>query len=80
MAVLSYKRRKGLPSSDFIFPGERKYPIPDKRHARNALARAAQNLGPEGEAKVKRAVRRKYPSIKVEGEPAKKRADRHERR
>jgi hypothetical protein len=42
VAKLTTKRRKALPKSDFALPGERKYPMPDKAHAANAKARAAQ--------------------------------------
>lgn len=42
MADLTTKRRKALPKSDFGMPGERKYPMPDKPHARDAKARASQ--------------------------------------
>lgn len=44
MAELSTKRRKGLRSSVFGLPSERKYPMPDRAHAANAKARAAQQL------------------------------------
>lgn len=80
MAVLSSTQRKRLLSQEFVFPAERKYPIEDASHARNALARAAQHLGSEGQAKVKAAVKRRYPSISVEGGKASKRNDRAERR
>jgi len=42
MAKLSAKVRKRLPASDFGEPGKRKFPMPDKAHARNAKARASQ--------------------------------------
>ena len=42
MAELSTNRRKHLKDSQFGLPDERKYPMPDKAHARNAKARAAQ--------------------------------------
>lgn len=42
MADLSTKRRNKLPSTEFGLPGSRKYPMPDKAHAANAKARAAQ--------------------------------------
>ena len=42
MAKLSDKQRDKLPDSQFGLPEERKYPMPDKAHARNAKARAAQ--------------------------------------
>ena len=42
MAELSTNRRKHLKDSQFGLPDERKYPVPDKAHARNAKARAAQ--------------------------------------
>lgn len=80
MAKLSSTQRNRLASNEFVFPKERKYPIEDASHARNALARASQHLGPEGKAKVRAAVKRKYPNISVEGEAAGKRNDRAERR
>lgn len=42
MAKLTTKRRKKLKKSTFGLPGSRKYPMPDKRHAANAKARATQ--------------------------------------
>ena len=60
--VLTSKARSHLKASSFALPGGR-YPIPDKAHARNALARVAQNGTPEEQAKVKRAVARKFPTI-----------------
>jgi hypothetical protein len=43
---LSTKDRKKLSKKSFALPGKRKYPIPDKAHARNALARVAQHGTP----------------------------------
>ncbi len=42
MSVLTTKRRNKLPKSDFGMPGERKFPMPDKAHARNAKSRASE--------------------------------------
>lgn len=42
MAKLRAAKRNKLPKSSFGMPGERKYPMPDKSHARNAKARASQ--------------------------------------
>jgi hypothetical protein len=42
MADLTTKKRAALPKSDFGMPGERKYPMPDASHAKNAKARASQ--------------------------------------
>ena len=42
MAELSTTKRNSEPKSDFGLPDERKYPMPDKSHARNAKARASQ--------------------------------------
>lgn len=42
MAKLNAKARKGLRSSQFALPGQRKYPIHDRSHAANAKARATQ--------------------------------------
>ena len=63
MAKLTSKERKKLPSGSFVFPGDRSYPIPDKAHARNALARVAQHGSPAQKAKVKAAVHKKFPGI-----------------
>lgn len=42
MAKLTSKARKGLPTSEFALPGERKYPVDTKNRARNAKARASE--------------------------------------
>lgn len=60
---LSTKDRKKLSKKSFALPGKRKYPIPDKAHARNALARVAQNGTPKEQKKVKAAVKKRFPSI-----------------
>lgn len=44
MAVLSSAARKGLRSSVFGLPSQRKYPMPDASHAANAKARATQMM------------------------------------
>ena len=59
----STKKRKKLNKKSFALPGKRKYPIPDKKHARNALARVAQNGTPAEQKKVKAAVKKRFPSI-----------------
>ncbi len=64
MSKLSYSKRKRMKSSSFAIPEKRKYPIPDKSHAINALARVSQYGSPSEKAKVRRAVYRKYPSLK----------------
>lgn len=63
---LTTKARNALPDSDFVFPKERKYPIPDEKHARVALSRVSANGTPEEQKKVRAAVRKKFPSIEVE--------------
>lgn len=66
MAKLSYKARQKLPGSAFAVDHiKRKYPIHDIAHARNALARVAAHGTPQEKAKVKRAVYKKYPSLKL---------------
>ena len=57
MSKLTTKSRKAVPKAEFGLPGERKYPMPDKAHAANAKARAAQqvkagNLSPSSKAKI----------------------------
>ena len=59
MATLTEKQRDKLPDSKFGLPEEHKYPMPDKSHARNAKARASQqvdkgNLSKADEKKIDR--------------------------
>jgi len=44
MAELKTKSRNKLPAKDFAEPDKRAYPIEDKTHARNAKARASQQV------------------------------------
>jgi hypothetical protein len=67
MAKLSSAARKAIPTKSFAEPDKRKYPIEDEAHARNALARVEQSGTPAEKAKVKAAVRKKYPSIGKSG-------------
>jgi hypothetical protein len=60
---LSSKDRKKLSKKSFALPDKRKYPIPDEAHARNALARVAQNGTPAEQKKVKAAVKKRFPDI-----------------
>lgn len=62
MAKLKAKSRKRMKPSSFALPRKR-YPIHDKAHARNALARVAQHGSRSEQARVRAAVHRRYPSI-----------------
>lgn len=66
MAALTSKERKKLPTKDFAGP-DRSYPIQDKSHARNALARVSQHGSSAEKAEVRRKVERKFPSIDSKG-------------
>lgn len=61
---LTAEGRKHIAEHNFALPAERKYPIHDLAHARNALARVAQHGTPEEKKKVQAAVYRKYPALK----------------
>ena len=72
--TLSYKERQGLSKSQFALPGKGSgpegkqggsYPIPDESHARNALARVSQHGSEVEKAKVRAAVKKKFPGIKI---------------
>lgn len=63
MAKLTTKGRKHIKAKNFALP-ERRYPIHDRSHAANALARVAQYGTPAEKKKVKAAVYKKYPSLK----------------
>ena len=62
MAKLTAAKRNALPSSAFVFPKTRKFPIEDASHKRNALSRAAAKGG-SVEKKVRAAVHRRDPSL-----------------
>ena len=64
MAKLTSKKRNALPSKDFAVPA-RKYPVNDRSHARNALARVSQNGTPEEKERVRAAVKRKFKAMTV---------------
>jgi hypothetical protein len=66
MAKLTTGERNALPATDFAGP-DRSFPVNDASHARNALARASQ-FHPELKEKIREKVRRKFPSIKLDGE------------
>ena len=63
MAELTTKQRDRMAKSEFAIPGKRAYPLNDKNHARNALARVSQHGSPAEKAKVRAAVKSKFPSI-----------------
>jgi hypothetical protein len=63
VADLSADARNNLPMSDFAIPETRSYPIPDRRHAANALARVEQHGTPEEKARVRKAVCKKFPQL-----------------
>lgn len=60
MAKLTARARKAIPSKDFAVPSKRAYPIPDRSHAANALARSS---GKPVAAQVRRKVAEKYPGL-----------------
>ncbi len=74
MARLTAAARRKLPASDFAL-GKGRYPIEDKSHADDALARVSEYGTPEQKARVRAAVKRKYPGMKVSGGKKKKRAN-----
>jgi hypothetical protein len=72
---LNAAERRALPDKDFALPGKGKgpegkqagsYPIPDKNHARMALAMVAKHGTPEKKEKVRAAVAKKFPGIQQE--------------
>lgn len=65
MGKITSKGRKHMKPSTFALPKERKYPIPDATHARNALSRVSQHGSPSEVKRVKAAVHKKFPSIKI---------------
>lgn len=64
MAKLKNSTRKRMKATSFALPGQKKYPIPDKTHARMALAMVAAHGTTTEKRKVRAAVKKKFPSIK----------------
>jgi hypothetical protein len=58
MSKLTTAKKKAEPKSDFGLPKERKYPMPDASHARNAKARASQM---EHQGKLSASDKKKPP-------------------
>jgi len=56
------------------YPANASTPIPDKAHARNALARVAQHGTPAEQKKVEAAVRKRYPSLGKSSKKSQKRS------
>ena len=42
MTKLTPAKRKKIPKNEFGLPAEKKYPMPDRKHAANAKARASE--------------------------------------
>jgi hypothetical protein len=62
MAKLNAKSRRAIKGSNFALPG-RRYPIHDRSHAANALARVSQHGSSAEKAAVRRKVKAKYPGM-----------------
>ncbi len=67
---LTKSDRDKLGESKFAIPEARAYPIEDKEHAEKAVQLAGRH--PEWEARIKDAVHRKFPGIKISHIPGAK--------
>jgi len=63
MARLTAAMRKKIPSSEFVFPKTREYPIEDRAHAAVAKSLVAQHGTPAQKRKVDREVAEEYPDM-----------------
>jgi len=66
MAELTAAERDAIPDKDFALPG-RRYPVHDREHAANALARVSENGSPKEKRLVRMMVKHRYPDMEVEG-------------
>ena len=57
-------KRSKLPKSAFALPSKRKYPIDTKKRARAALSYAARSDTEGSYSTIRRAVLKRYPSLK----------------
>lgn len=79
MTKLTTKARKSIPKKEFGLPGEKKYPMPDKNHAKNAKARASAEVN---KGKMSKSTESKIDSKanKILGESkVKKETKKHEK-
>jgi hypothetical protein len=58
------KQRNALPKSAFALPSKRKYPIDTKKRAKAALSYSARKNTTGSYTTIRRAVLKKYPSLK----------------
>lgn len=63
MAKLTAKGRKSVAKKNFALPGKKAYPIHDRSHGANALARVSQHGTPAEKKAVRAKVCGKYPSM-----------------
>lgn len=68
--ALSYRERKQIPRRKFVFPKTRSYPIDTEARAHAALsaaggARSGKPAPPWKRKKIRAAVHRAYPGIKM---------------
>jgi hypothetical protein len=66
---LPAKRRSALPSTAFAIPSKRLYPINTKSRARAALAYASRPNTRGSYSTVRKAVLKRYPSLKGKAAP-----------
>lgn len=74
--TLSYEERQALPDQDFAIQKNRRYPIHNEEHARNALARVTQYGTVSEQRAVREAVAERYPSIEQPGDVRERRTHR----
>jgi hypothetical protein len=68
MAALTTAKRNSLPSSSFVFPKERAFPIDTRNRAKAAVAmgagaRSGKPQSPARQATIRAAVSKKYPGL-----------------
>lgn len=64
---LTASQRRKLPRSSFALPSQRKYPIDTKARAKSALSYSARSDTAGSASTVRRAVLKRYPSLKKRG-------------
>ncbi len=64
MAKLTSKERNSLDTKEFAVPSQRKYPIEDVSHGRNALSRVSQFGSSALKSEVREKVYKKFPELR----------------
>ena len=60
--------RRKLADADFALPNQRRYPIPDRLHARLAIGEARKWASAGERKQIAKAIKKRYPDMRTEAD------------